>query len=75
VNEYGFLGIVAGLFGTIGAACAITVLNIALTTNLTIEPRILTTMLLFSVSIAVMSAAVVAWQPTRVRPLEVLRYE
>jgi putative ABC transport system permease protein len=75
LSEYGFLGVVAGLFGIVGAATAIIVMNIALSISLTIEPLILTSMLLFSVSIAVVSAAVVAWQPTRVRPLDVLRYE
>jgi hypothetical protein len=39
------------------------------------EPLILAGMLALSIVIAVSSAAVVVWQPTRVRPLDVLRYE
>lgn len=76
LSEYGFLGVLGGLFGIIGAASAITLINIAqLGAELVIEPSILVGMLGFSVAIALLSAAVIAWQPTRVRPLDVLRYE
>jgi len=43
--------------------------------RLVVEPLIVSVMLVLSVGIAVVSAALVAWRPTRVRPLEVLRYE
>jgi predicted lysophospholipase L1 biosynthesis ABC-type transport system permease subunit len=76
LSEYGFLGIVSGVLGIIGAVSAILVINLSMLGGLlVIEPLILAGMLLFSVSIALVSAAVVAWQPTRVRPLDVLRYE
>ena len=76
LGEYGFLGTLAGLSGSIGAAIAILLLNIFQPgARFTVEPTILAEMLLFSVGIAVISAALVAWQPTRVRPLDVLRYE
>lgn len=76
LSEYGFLGLIAGVFGVTGAACAILFLNISIASSqFTLEPMIISGMLLFSVSIAVVSALVVAWQPTRVRPLNVLRYE
>lgn len=76
LSEYGFLGGVAGIFGILGAIAAITLINVTQPgTELVIEPTILTVMLLLSVSVAVFSAGIVAWQPTRVRPIEVLRYE
>jgi putative ABC transport system permease protein len=76
LSEYGFLGILSGIFGVSGAVAAIAFINMTQPgANLVIDPLILAGMLVFSVSIAVVSAAVVAWQPTRVRPLNVLRYE
>jgi putative ABC transport system permease protein len=42
---------------------------------LLIEPWVLAAMLAASVGIALISAASVAWQPTHIRPMEVLRYE
>jgi putative ABC transport system permease protein len=76
LSEYGFLGILAGLFGISGAVLALCALNLSLAAGrLVIEPTILVGMLVVSVAIALLSAAVIAWQPTRVRPLEVLRYE
>jgi putative ABC transport system permease protein len=76
LSEYGFLGIVSGGLGIIGAVIAIIVINVSVLGGiLVIEPLILVGMLLFSVSISLVSAGVVAWQPTRVRPLDVLRYE
>lgn len=76
LGEYGFLGTLAGLFGTVGAAIAMLLISILQTGGrFTVDPAILVGMLLFSIGIAVLSAAVVAWQPTRVRPLDVLRYE
>jgi putative ABC transport system permease protein len=76
LSEYGFLGAFAGLSGVSGAALAIALINLSQPgAQLVIEPTILVGMLVFSVAIALLSAAVIAWQPTRVRPLEVLRYE
>jgi putative ABC transport system permease protein len=76
LSEYSFLGILAGLFGVVGAVAAITLINLSQPgTDLVIDPSILGSMLLLSVGIAVLSAVVVAWRPTRVRPLDVLRYE
>jgi putative ABC transport system permease protein len=76
LSEYGFLGVIAGLFGISGAALAIFLINLSQPgARLVIEPGILVGMWVFSVAIAVLSAALIAWQPTRVRPLDVLRYE
>ena len=75
LSEYGFLGTLAGLGGIIGASVAIVALTFMSGAPLSLEPTILGGMLLFSVGIAVVSAALVTWQPTRVRPLDVLRYE
>lgn len=76
LGEYGFLGVLAGLFGISGAALAIFIINfIPPGVQFVVEPTILVSMLVLSVAIALVSAAVIAWQPTRVRPLDVLRYE
>jgi len=76
LSEYGFLGVLSGLFGTSGSVLAIYLINLSqMGAELVIEPGILLGMLLFSVSVALFSAAIIAWQPTRVRPLNVLRYE
>ena len=66
-------GVALGLI--VCAVVAVVVISLVFGARLTIEPAILAVMLAFSVSIAVVSAGVVAWQPTRVRPLDVLRYE
>jgi putative ABC transport system permease protein len=73
--EYGFLGTLAGGFGVAGAIIAILLINDAEGVSLIIEPSIVGGMLLLSIGIALASAAVIAWQPTHVRPLDVLRYE
>jgi putative ABC transport system permease protein len=76
LSEYGFLGVLAGVFGLIAVIIVVMLINISLPgAELMIEPVITGGMLLFSVTIAILSAGVVAWQPTRVRPLDVLRYE
>jgi len=76
LSEYGFLGLLAGLMGTISSAVVITVINLTQPgAQFVIEPLIIGIMLIVSVGIAVVSAGLVAWQPTRVRPLDVLRYE
>ena len=73
--EYGFLGTLAGAFGVLGAIITILLINNSQGLNLIIAPGIVGGMLLFSIAIALVSAAIVAWQPTHVRPLDVLRYE
>lgn len=76
LSEYGFLGALGGVFGILGAALAIALVNLSFAGGrLVIEPSILVSMLAFSVIVALLSAAIIAWRPTRVRPLEVLRYE
>lgn len=76
LSEYGFLGALGGVFGILGAVLAVVVLNLSLTAGrLVIEPAILAGMLGVSAAIALLSAAAIAWRPTRVRPLDVLRYE
>ena len=75
LSEYGFLGTLAGLGGIMGATIAIVALAFMSGAPLSPDPTILGGMLLFSSAIAVFSAAVVIWHPTRVRPLDVLRYE
>ncbi|HEY0754193.1 MAG TPA: FtsX-like permease family protein [Ktedonobacteraceae bacterium] len=43
--------------------------------TLTIEPLIVVSMIVGPLLLAVITASLVAWQATRIRPLEVLRYE
>lgn len=76
LSEYGLLGTLAGGFGVVGSVLCVSLINLAQPgARLVIAPTILIAMLLFSVGIAVISAALVAWQPTRVRPLDILRCE
>lgn len=76
LGEYAILGLLGGLFGLIGVAVAIMLINNAEpNAGMTFEPLIAGATALLSILIAMGSASVVAWQPTRVRPLDVLRYE
>jgi putative ABC transport system permease protein len=75
LSEYGFLGTLAGVFGVTGAAIAIVVIGVSQGVNLVVEPTITAGMLLFSIAVALLSALVVVLPPTRVRPLDILRYE
>jgi len=76
LSEYGFLGTLGGIFGIVGSVLAVSLINLVQPgARLVVSPAILGVMLLFSVGIAVVSATLVAWKPTRVRPLDVLRYE
>ena len=74
LSEYAFLGVLSGILGVVGVVIVIAVINISLA-PMQFEPVIATAMVLLSIAIALISAAIVAWQPTRVRPLDVLRYE
>lgn len=76
LGEYAILGLLGGLFGLIGVFIAITLINNAEpNAGMKFEPLVASATALLSVVIALGSAALVAWQPTRVRPLDVLRYE
>jgi putative ABC transport system permease protein len=76
VTEYGFLGGLAGIAGIVGVVIAISLVNQSPSSpNLVIDPAILGGMLLLSIGIALVSAIIVVFPPTRVRPLDVLRYE
>jgi putative ABC transport system permease protein len=76
LSEYGLLGFMGGAFGIIGVAIALFLINTSTPqAQMTFEPLIGAGMTLLSMLIALGSAALVAWQPTRVRPLDVLRYE
>jgi putative ABC transport system permease protein len=74
--EHGMLGLLAGVAGTTGVALAVTVLN-ALEPRAGLSFQLLPALgiTLAAIAIALMSTALVAWQPTRVRPLTVLRDE
>ena len=76
LSEYGFLGALAGIFGVVAVIVVVSLINAAEpAANMVVEPVITAGMVLFSITIALVSAAGVSWQPARVRPLDVLRYE
>ncbi len=75
--EHGLLGSLAGVAGMAGVALVVSILDSQQATRggLTFEawPALLVT--LAALALALVSAALVAWHPTRVRPLVVLRDE
>ena len=74
--EHGMLGLLSGITGTVGVVVAVEVLN-AVEPDARLTFHLLPGMgiMLLSVAIALTSAALVAWRPTAVRPLVVLRDE
>jgi predicted lysophospholipase L1 biosynthesis ABC-type transport system permease subunit len=74
--EHGLLGLLGGAAGTVAVAMMIRVLN-AVEPQAQLSFRLLPGLgiTLVAVAIALLSAALVAWHPTRVRPLAVLRDE
>lgn len=76
LGEYAFLGLLAGIFGIIGVIVLILLLNISVMEgSMQFHPVIASLMVLLSISVALVSAALVAWRPSHVRPLDILRYE
>jgi putative ABC transport system permease protein len=74
--EYSLLGLLAGCAGMGAVAVAIQVINrLRPNANLALEPAQVPGMIVLATGIALASALVVAWRPTHVRPLEVLRQE
>jgi putative ABC transport system permease protein len=74
--EHGLLGFLAGILGIIAVAVAIAAINMAEAhagLSFEIVPGLIVVAL--STLLAVASAALVAWQPVRLRPLIVLRDE
>ena len=76
VLENGLLGLLSGLFGIAGVAVAVAVLNVAQpAAHLRMDVSEVVVLVAVSAIIAGGIALAVAWQPTRVRPMEVLRAE
>ncbi len=74
--ENGLLGLMAGAGGTLATALAVPILNkIQPSLNMQFDLPLGVLMAGVAVLLALLSAGLVAWQPTRVRPLEVLRTE
>ena len=75
--EHGMLGLLAGVAGVTGVALAIKVLNSVESTRSRLSFQLLPALgiTLVAIAIALASTALVAWRPTRVRPLVVLRDE
>ncbi len=74
--EQGWLGLIAGASGMLALMVAVPLINRAQpSANLAMHPVLTPVMVALSVWIALLSAILVAWRPTQVRPLEVLRNE
>jgi ABC-type antimicrobial peptide transport system permease subunit len=74
--EYILIGLIGAAMGIVGVYFAVALINISQPgANIVIAPLIVVIMVVLSICTAILSATVVAWHPTRVRPLHVLRYE
>jgi putative ABC transport system permease protein len=74
--ENAMLGLLGGALGMVGVGIAIWWINNAQPqANLSLSPLLVLLMIGVSIALAMLSAALVAWRPTHIRPLEVLRNE
>jgi ABC-type antimicrobial peptide transport system permease subunit len=73
--ENGVIGGVGGLLGMMLVALATAVFSWQAKTDLNVSPLTTVGLVLAVALVAMLTAAIVAWGATRVRPLEVLRYE
>ncbi len=74
--ENALLGLLAGVMGIVADIIAINWINTQQArAALTVSPLLAALMIAISIALSLISTALVAWQPTRVRPLEVLRNE
>src|SRR5207244_12099944 len=74
--ENALLGLIAGVLGMVGVGLAMVWINDQRPqAQLSLDPVLAVVMTGVSVALALLSASLVAWRPTHVRPLEVLRNE
>jgi putative ABC transport system permease protein len=74
--EYGVVGFTGGLLAMVVVSVAMTLLgNLLLNTPLTVATTLALGIVLLTAVVCMLIAGFVAWGATRVRPLEVLRYE
>jgi len=74
--ESALLGLLAGLMGIAGDFVAVNWINSQQArADLSVSPLLAALMVAVSIALAILATALVAWQPTRVRPLDVLRNE
>jgi putative ABC transport system permease protein len=74
--ENALLGLVAGVLGMVGVGLAMVWINAQQPQAfLSLDGLLAVVMVGVSVALALLSASLVAWHPTHVRPLEVLRNE
>jgi putative ABC transport system permease protein len=76
LSEYALLGTIAGIFGVIGVVVTVFGLRTLMQIDtITVQPALLSVLLVGSILIAVCSAALVLWEASRLRPLEIFRHE
>ena len=74
--ENALLGLLAGGFGVIAVAVAMAIINVLRpAAQLSLDPGVGLALLAVAVLLTLGTTALVAWQPTRARPLDVLRNE
>jgi putative ABC transport system permease protein len=74
--ESALLGLLAGVIGICGDIIAVNWINSQQArAALSVSPLLAAFMVAVSIALAILATALVAWQPARVRPLEVLRNE
>lgn len=78
--ESGLIGLVGGIIGTIlGTSLALAVgpfsKSAGFTLNITIEPLVIILGLLFAFCVGIIAGVLPAWQASRLKPIDALRYE
>jgi len=78
--ESGLIGLVGGILGTVlGASLAVAVgpfsKNAGFTLHITIEPFVILLGLLFAFVVGIIAGVLPAWQASKLKPIDALRYE
>jgi putative ABC transport system permease protein len=74
--EHGLLGLLGGTVGMVAVAGVVKYYNVVWpATPIALQPLLALLLVAIAITITISSAALVAWRPTQVRPLGVLREE
>ena len=74
--ENGIVGTIGAFIAALLATGAVALLgSLVFNLTLTIAPLIIVSLIVGSATLAILTAALVAWNAVRIRPIEVLRYE